>query len=208
MLISISTDSFLPADCAELFNFSASLTESTESTAPNSSTALADLLVCRWPIICHSTPAKSESAAAFSVNSCTRFLPKSRSPASYASRMRSGGCVFVTAISAIASGRRDARTAAAATCSRSRAMFSEIDMGTISHERHEVREAGRNSSCLFVSLVVTKLHDGCGRRGLIRTAGVGQRYANHHQHQHDQGCDCDPDGRGPMHEGDFFPRSN
>ena len=48
--------------------------------------------------------ADSASAPALSANSCTRFSPNKRWPASYASRMRAAGKVLVTAISADVAG--------------------------------------------------------------------------------------------------------
>src|SRR5207249_9836962 len=77
--------------------------------------------------------------SALLANSCTRFSPKRRNPAAYASRMRSGGCVLVTAMSAISSGLRPARLAAA-TRSRTRATFSAIDIDSLNHRGHGVTQ--------------------------------------------------------------------
>src|SRR5438309_4061210 len=138
-LISIKTANFLESFCADAFNFSASCKESTESIAENSSAALATLLDCRWPIMCHSAASRSRNLSALLANSCTRFSPKRRNPAAYASRMRSGGCVLVTAMSAISSGLRPARLAAA-TRSRTRATFSAIDIDSLNHRGHGVTQ--------------------------------------------------------------------
>ena len=125
-LISIRAVNFFESFSAEEFNFSASFKESTESIAANNSAAFAALFDCKWPIMCHSASSRSRSASALLANSCTRFSPTS--PAACASRMRSGGCVLVTAMSAISPGLRPARRAADAMRSRTRATFSPTDI--------------------------------------------------------------------------------
>src|SRR6266849_1921291 len=130
-LISIRIGSVLPAFSAAPFSFSASRTESTESTAPNNSAAFAALLLCRCPIKCHSASAKSCNDPALSANSCTRFSPNTRNPAACASRIRSTGNVLLTPISAISLGSRPARPAAEVMRSRTRATFSTMDTGMI-----------------------------------------------------------------------------
>src|SRR5580658_1637772 len=127
-LISISARNILFAPAAIEFSFSAIRTESTESTASNNSTAFAALFVWRCPIKCHSESLRSRRAVAFPENSCTRFSPKTRSPALYASRILSTGKVLLTPISVTSSGLRPTRRAAAAIRSRTSTTFSAIDI--------------------------------------------------------------------------------
>src|SRR3989475_8807742 len=90
--------------------------------------------------MCHWAPSRSRNLSAVLANSCTRFSPKRRNPAAYASRMRSGGCVLVTAMSAISIGLRPARRAVAAMRSRTRATFSAIDIDSLNHRGHGVTQ--------------------------------------------------------------------
>src|SRR5208337_506298 len=170
-LISISTLNFWPSVRAAASSFSANFTESTESTAANNSTALPALLDCKWPIMCHSVPARPASAAAFPANSCTRFSPNRRNPAAWASRIRSGGWVLLTAISLMSLAERPARCAAAAMRSRMAAVFSAMDIKTFTTEDTEFHggydELLRDTSYLYGS----NLHDRRGRCRFVRIAG-------------------------------------
>ncbi len=80
-LISINTGIFFPDCCAEAFSFRDRRNESTESTAANSSTALAALLLCRCPIRWNSASRRSRSESILPANSCTRFSPNNLAPA-------------------------------------------------------------------------------------------------------------------------------
>src|SRR5271157_529821 len=74
--------------------------------------------------------------------------------------MRSGGCVLVTAISAILSGLRPARRAAAAMRSWIDAMFAAMDIGKVNHESPSLREGrgrGRPRHTVFTSLLSVEL---------------------------------------------------
>src|SRR6185437_15954718 len=108
--------------------------ESTESTPSKSCAARAVLFDCTGPMQVKATPDCAEntpaasSAGCFAANSCTRFSPKSRSPAVYASTIASGGCVFETAISRTDSRVRSDLRHATAICSSSFAMLLAMGM--------------------------------------------------------------------------------
>src|SRR5262245_5167765 len=70
---------------------------------------------------------RSPDCAIFSSPSCTRFSPKSRCPAAYASRMDSIGNVLETATRVTEEGSRPADRAAAAMRSRTSVSRSAID---------------------------------------------------------------------------------
>src|SRR5580658_566817 len=90
--------------------------------------------------------------------------------------MRSSGCVLLTAISAISSERRPARRAAAAMRSFRTAMFSAMDIKSLTTEGTEDTEEFFTTS---VSSVVHNLHHRGGWRWFIRVARARQREEDH-----------------------------
>src|SRR5437667_5522018 len=146
--------------------------------------------------MCHWAPSKSRNASALFANSCTRFSPKRRNPAAYASRMRSGGCVLVTAMSAISSGLRPARLAAA-TRSRTRATFSAIDIDSLNHRGHGVTQevpgvllllgihAGEGTRATDSHPTHFVLHDRC-RWCWFAGVACGREWQPDHQNSHEE----------------------
>ena len=62
--------------------------------------------ICRWPIRCQRIAGRSANASTFLQSSCGKFSPRSNCPASISGRIRSGGCVLVTATSVTEPGSR------------------------------------------------------------------------------------------------------
>src|SRR5215471_557091 len=138
-LISISTGRIFAMVAAARSSLSASFKESSESMPSKSSMALPALLLCRWPIKCHSASLRSCRSGNFSANSWTRFSPKTLIPACAASRIRAGSTVLLTAIRAIESGLRRTRAAARAIRARTWAIFSAIDIIEIVRAKNACR---------------------------------------------------------------------
>src|SRR5215207_7129309 len=79
-------------------------------------------------MIAHWRSANPASCAAFSAASCTRFSPKIRTPAAYASLINSGPWVLVTGISRTSLGSRPTLRQASSTLARTLARFSATPM--------------------------------------------------------------------------------
>src|SRR5438093_573861 len=116
-LTCISTGNLIPAPALRRASASASSTLSTLWTRSNRSTARAALLRCRWPTMCQRASCRP-TRSIFVSASCTRFSPRSRRPASTASRTRSGTIPFTTPTSTTSAGFRPERRAADSIRSR------------------------------------------------------------------------------------------
>src|SRR5208283_1844055 len=80
------------------------------------------------PIRWNCAAVRPARAGDFSANSWTRFSPKRRRPASYASRTAEAECILLTAMRATEDSGRLARRQAWAICSRMRARFWARDI--------------------------------------------------------------------------------
>src|SRR5438045_4365915 len=110
---------------------SASSIESTDSITAKVARARFALLDWRGPTRCQVAPSTS---AAFASPSCTRFSPKTVSPASTAATTRSAGTVFETATSVTSAGSRPDREHASAIIPRTRARAAESSATSVTRE--------------------------------------------------------------------------
>ena len=108
----------VPGSSAAAIELLESSTLSTDWIIANAGAAFRALFVCRWPSRCHLIDRSARFRAIFCRASWTRFSPKSRWPAAYASRTASMGKVLETATSRTEEGSRPADRAAAAMRAR------------------------------------------------------------------------------------------
>ena len=132
--------------------------ESTLWSISKRSIAVGTLLRCKCPTRCQRAAAPcSRIAWILGVASCTRFSPKSRSPASNAARTISTECVFDTPTSVMSCGERPARSAAAAT--RARTVARLVAMSVIARSVADgAANSRRATPFLRPSLAVDRRH--------------------------------------------------